>query len=47
MISEAAERRVVDQWLKSRWRVLTVIAGMASAAAVLTASCIEIVKAIS
>ena len=46
LILEGDARRAVDVWLQSRWRFAAMVAGLASAAAVLTASVIEIARSV-
>lgn len=46
MMSEYRQEQAVNRWLGSKWRGVAAVAGLASAAAVLTASLIEIAKAV-
>lgn len=46
MMSEYTQDRAVGRWLTAKWRAVVVVFGAVSAVAVLTASIIQITKAV-
>lgn len=46
-MTEYRQEQAVNRWLGSKWRAVAAVAGIASAVTIVTASLIEIAKAVT